>query len=108
MKQSLSRLISDYGMVFILVLLCAFFSVVTYSEQSPTGDSAARQLAAAIQKQFGKAPRILIATRDQPDEAAFAKKLEGELAAVGGQVLAVVKGEPKDAREALQKIVGSG
>ncbi|MEO6786747.1 MAG: ABC transporter permease [Chthoniobacteraceae bacterium] len=108
MKHSLARLLTDYGMVFVLVLLCAFFSVVTISEQSPTGEAAAKQLTAAIAKQFGKAPHVLIAARDQPDDASFAKQLASELTASGVQVLAVARGEPKDAREALQKLAASG
>ena len=71
MKSSLTRFLSDYGMIFVLLLLCAFFSVVTYSEQSPTGEKAAQQVGAAIEKQFGKTARVLIAARDQPDDIAF-------------------------------------
>ena len=108
MKQSLARFLTDYGMVFVLVLLCAFFSVVTITEQSPAGETAAKQVATNIKGQFGKTPRVLIATRDQSDDAAFAKKLESELTTSGAQVLAVVKGEPKDAREMLQKLTASG
>ena len=107
MKAS-ARFLSDYGMIFVLLLLCAFFSVVTYSEQSPTGETAAKQVGADIGKQFGKTARVLIAARDQPDDLEFATKLERDLSASGAQVLAVVKGEPKDAREALQKIAASG
>ena len=99
-----SRFLADYGMIFVLLLLCAFFSVVTYSEQSPAGEAGAKQVVAAIAEQFGKTPRVLIAASDQPDDAAFAAKLERDLAASGAQVIATVKGEPKDAREALVKI----
>ena len=103
-----SRFLADYGMIFVLLLLCAFFSVVTYSEQSPTGEAAAKQVVAAIAEQFGKTPRVLIAASDQPDDGAFAARLERDLTASGGQVIAVVKGEPKDAREALQRAAASG
>jgi ribose transport system permease protein len=103
-----SRFLSDYGMVFVLLLLCAFFSVVTYSEQSPTGEAAAKQVSADIQVQFGKNPRVLIAASDQSGDAAFAAKLERDLAASGAQVLASVKGQPSDAREALLKIQTGG
>ena len=105
MKQTLARFLTDYGMVFVLVLLCAFYSVVTFSEQSPTGDKAAQQVGAEIERQFGKTARVLIAARDQPDDAIFAAKLERDL---GAQGLAVVNGEPKDALKALQKIAASG
>lgn len=58
--------------------------------------------------QFGNAPRVLIVARDQADEVLFASKLEAALSGSGANVLAVVKGEPKDARAAAQKIVASG
>ena len=45
---------------------------------------------------------------DQPDDSDFAGNFERDLAASGAQVLAVVQGEPKDAREALRKIAASG
>ena len=99
---------SDYGMFFVLLLLCGLFSVLTYSEQSATGDAAAAELAREITRESGKGARVLIAVRDQAEDAAFAAKLESELKAAGANVVAVVKGEPKDAREALQKISASG
>ena len=102
MKSMLSRLLTDYGMIFVLALLCAFFSVATYSEQSTTGEAAARQVAKMFGSQFGNAPRVLIVARDQADEVLFASKLEAALSGSGANVLAVVKGEPKDARAALQ------
>jgi ribose transport system permease protein len=108
MKPFLASFLSDYGAVFALLTLCVFFSVVTYSEQFPTGAVAARQLAAHVQEQFGKTPRVLIAARDQGDDVIFADELERNLADSGARVMAVVKGEPKDAREALLKIVASG
>ncbi|HEY3964735.1 MAG TPA: ABC transporter permease [Planctomycetaceae bacterium] len=107
LKSLLSRFLSDYGMVLVLALLCVFFSVVTISEQSPTGERAGRQLAETIHTQFGRTPRVLIVGRDQPEDAAFAEALSRDLSAAGGQVLAVVKGEPKDAREALLKLAAA-
>ena len=108
LKPLLSRWLSDYGMVLVLALLCVFFSVVTISEQSPTGERAGRPVAEMIQQRFGKTPRVLIVGRDQPDDAAFAAALSRELTAMGGQVLATVKGEPKDARDSLLKITAAG
>jgi ribose transport system permease protein len=108
MKRTLSHFFSDYGMMVVLLLLCAFFSVVTLTEQSPTGEAAAKQVLAIIQQQSGKSARVIVAASDQPDDAAFAAKLERDLAASGGGVVTVVKGEPKDAREALQEIALSG
>lgn len=108
MKNSFSRFLADYGMIFVLLLLCAFFSVVTYSEQSLVGEAAAKQVLESISGQFGKSPRVLIVASDQPGDDAFAAKLGRDLAASGATVPAVVKGAPKDAREALQKINAAG
>lgn len=108
MKRALSRWFVDYGMVLVLLLLCAFFSIATYEEQSATGEVAAVQLSGLIEKQFGKNARVMIAVRAQAEDAVVADKLGRDLAASGLQVLAVVKGEPKDAREALQKIAAEG
>jgi ribose transport system permease protein len=108
MKHSFSRFLAEYGMIFVLLLLCAYFSVVTYSEQSPTGEVAAKQVISTIQQQFEEAPRVLIVASDQPGDLGFATSIERELVAFGAQVLATIKGEPKDAREALARIQAQG
>ena len=99
-----SRFLADYGIVLVLLLLCAFFSVVTTKEQWPSGESGAKQVAAAIQEKHGKTARIIIAASTQSGDPEFADALAREFAAAGGKVLAVAKGEPKDARESLVKL----
>jgi ribose transport system permease protein len=108
LKSLVARFLSDYGMLFVLALLCLFFSVVTYSEQSPSGEGAGLQVAGLIRTQFGNAPRVLVVGRDHADDAAFAAALSREVTASGGKVLAVVRGDPRDARAALQKIADAG
>lgn len=103
-----SRFLTDYGMILVLALLCAFFSVVTYSDQSPVGEAAAKQVVSTIRGQFGTAPRVLIVASDQPDDALFASAIERDLTGFGGTILATVKGEPRDAREALIRLVSAG
>jgi ribose transport system permease protein len=108
LNRLLARWLSEYGMVFVLALLCVFFSAVTVSEQSPTGVGAGHQLAGMIRQRFENTPRVLIVGRNQPDDVAFGAALSRELTAAGGEVLATVNGEPRDAREALVKIVAEG
>ncbi len=50
----LPLILSDYGMVLVLLLLCALFSALTLAEQHPTGAAAARQVAAAIASRSGR------------------------------------------------------
>lgn len=95
-------------MVLVLLLLCGFFSVMTIENQWPTGEVAAKQVAASIKEQFGNTPRVLIAASNQPGDAEFVASLERSLAASDAQVLATVKGEAKDLREALVKITAEG
>ena len=40
MKPAAKRIVHDYGMVLVLLALCAFFSVLTYREQPTTGAAA--------------------------------------------------------------------
>jgi ribose transport system permease protein len=98
-------LLADYGMVLALLVLCVFFSIVTWSEQQPTGESGARQLAAEIAKQFGRDARVLIAVRPLPEDIVLADSLQRSL---GSAAVEVVKGEPKDARAALQRLASAG
>ena len=108
MKQALVRLLSEYGMILVLILLCGFFSAVTYREQSPTGAAAGSQLASSIRSAVSGSSRVMIVVRDLPDDRAMADRLKSDLAAAGAQVVAVVIGEPKDAREAILKIAKEG
>ena len=105
---NIQRILSDYGMVLVLAVLCLFFSAVTLTEQVPTGDTAARQLAAELTHSLGKGSHVLIAARPQAEDTAFAHGLEQALTTTGFNVVAVVIGEPHDAREALQKLATAG
>lgn len=102
------RLFTEYGMVLVLLLLGVFFSVATISEQSPVGEVAAKGVATEIAALPGDSLRIFIAVGNEPDDAVFASTLEQELKGSGRTVIAVSKGEPKDAREALVKINTAG
>jgi len=103
-----ARLLSDYGMVLVLLLLCAFFSAVTITEQHPSTEDAADRLAETIASRFGKGANVLIAVRTSTTDVTFAKRLGETLSARGLNVAASIKGEPKDARAALQRIAQSG
>src|SRR5436309_2561485 len=100
----LSRFLSDYGMLFVLLLLCAYYSWATCDEQHPAGAAGAQQLAAKITRQFPKGARVVIVARDHREDAAFADALRDRLVAAGYSVVDTLKGQPADARRALQKL----
>lgn len=88
------------GMLLALLLLCAFFSIVTWTEQHPQDAAAAKQLAA----QITPSAKVLIVVRPQTEDMAFAEALNTAL----GSRAEIVKGEPKDARAALERAAASG
>jgi ribose transport system permease protein len=104
----LSRFLSHYGMVLVLLLLGGYYSFATYAEQDPRGAAGGEQLAQEIVRRMGPGAKILIVTRDTQEDAAFADTLQQRLGEAGLTVVAVVKGQPTDARAALQQLADAG
>lgn len=96
------------GMLVALLLLCVFFSVVTWAEQYPQDAAAAEQLAKIVMFETGKDGRVIIVVRPQTEDIVFADALEAALKDRNVPVLEIVKGEPKDARAALERAAASG
>jgi ribose transport system permease protein len=92
----MNRFLSDYAMPLVLVLLCALFSVLTIKEQTPTGETAARQLA----KRVESGQRILIAAADR--DAEFFHSLKSQLDTQEIAYDAVI-GEPREAALKLKE-----
>ncbi len=105
MSRVLARLASDYGMVFVLLLLCGYLSWATYGEQSAAGTSGGRQVAEKAIARGGTDAKVLIVAGTSQEDAAFAQAAAAQL---GPAVVGIVKGTPQDARAELQKIVDRG
>lgn len=97
--------LQHYGMLLVLLLLAACFSVMTLSDQPVEGAPAGESLALSLP---GDAGPVLIATGASPSDPAFAEAAKQGLAKRGIAVAAVAEGEPKDSRAALQELVGKG
>ena len=97
------KLLSDYGNVLVLLLLCVVISVVTLEEQSPRSTAAAENLAAIIVGDAGKDANILILVRRGEGQQEFANTLKNTLSKAGLNVTDTVVGTPADARAALGK-----
>lgn len=107
LSENLSGFFAEYGMLLVLLLLCVAFSWITYGQQHPTGAAAAEQLAAQIVRERPGA-RVLIAAGAVEEDEAFAATLEQRLTQAGLQVVAVARGQPADARRALERLAGTG
>ena len=93
---------SDYGMLGVLVLLCAFFSWITFEEQQPEGESGAEQLSQSIAGKFTEPGRVLIAGRKTDSGKAFTSRLNELLLSKGWNVTGVVQGGPIELGKGLR------
>ena len=107
-SASASSFLAGHGMLVVLLLLCAFFGVVTRAEQHPTGAAAARQLAQAIVADSGKDARVVIIVRPGDEDASFAAALRRALEQGGVPVIETVRGQPADARRTLTRLGEQG
>lgn len=99
-----TRLLSDYGMLLVLLLLCAGLSAGTITEQHPVGVAAATQLADVIRTRAQPGAKVVVIARDGHDDREFNATLVELLAVNGCHVVASVNGHPVDGARALQQL----
>ncbi|HEY7330552.1 MAG TPA: ABC transporter permease [Gemmataceae bacterium] len=103
-----SRFLSDYGMALVLLLLCVYYSAVTFAPQDPSGSYGGEKLADQLPTYPSDNPRILIVTRGTREDNAFADALLHRLNNSAYIIVGDVRGSPADARAELQRIADSG
>lgn len=105
---ALLRSLSDYGMLLVLILLCAFFSWATWNEQHPNGVSGAKRLVRYVETEHAKALRILVVAGRGEEDLEFAAECRRQFTESGKTVLDVVNGQPIDARRAMERFAAAG
>ena len=95
------RVISDYGMIFVLLALCALFSLLTLKRQMPEGEAAAKEIALRIEREFSQTDVIVAAGAVNTDSAALAEDVGERLIQAGFEDVRVMVGEPRDLRVTL-------
>lgn len=103
-----ARLVSEHGMVLVLIALCLFFSYVTWTQQHPNGAAAGRALARAVIEAHSAPIRVLVVARTTQEDAAFAQAAADAFEAAGVDEVQVVKGDTVGARRALDAFAESG
>jgi len=103
----LRRFVADYGMVFVLLILMAGFSVLTIQPQRPTGADVGTAIAEEILIRFGNAPKVIIGVPGSEEDQAFAVAARARFEKSDATVIEVATG-PIDARHALQRAVDAG
>ena len=87
---------SDYGMFWVLIALCVFFSLITYEEQQPEGVEAAERLVDTIDAFFDRPQNVVIAGKAGEQGEAFASKTHELLIDRGWKVVGLVNGGPPE------------
>ncbi|MEW5701815.1 MAG: ABC transporter permease [Candidatus Zixiibacteriota bacterium] len=97
----------EYGMLGVLALLCVLFSVLTLSDQSLTGQSAASALRDRLSSVASPEAGIIIVCRATAEDSVFALSLRSELERSGLGRGTILAGEPTVIRERLASLVDS-
>jgi ribose transport system permease protein len=92
------KLMSDYGTIFVLIVLGAFLSWRTMSDQTPEGAEAGRQVAERIAALTPRPSRAIIAVRANQMDDQFAEAAGAALEAAGIAVAGVARGAPIEVR----------
>ena len=106
--MSLSKLLSDYGMLIVLILLCVFYSITTLDEQNPRGADAAEQVTQMILDGYDTQDRIVVVSKSNPEHVLFANTLLEELRNNNYQNVEHVEGEPPEVRSAFEQFDSLG
>lgn len=102
------RLLAGYGMLGVLVLLCAYFAWATLHSEYPEGASGgARAARAALSAGPLTGPVTVVASPDA-DGRAFAAAASDALRRGGAPAVEVTLGDPAAARAAVERLAAAG
>jgi ribose/xylose/arabinose/galactoside ABC-type transport system permease subunit len=104
----LARLLSGYGMLGVLLVLGAFFSLATIQEQHAEGEAAARSVAARLGRAGLAGATVVIVGRGGEEDARFAAALSSRVQRATGAAPVVVTGEPARVRAVFERLAGAG
>ena len=102
------RVIADYGMVLVLLVIGGVLSVLTFGDHAPSGAVAIEQIAHALPTTETPTPRVLVVLRDRAEDVAWGKQLGERLSGAGVQIVETVHGGPAEARQALDRRRAAG
>jgi ribose/xylose/arabinose/galactoside ABC-type transport system permease subunit len=100
-----SRIVTQYGMLGVLLLLAVFFSLVTIRDQHPTGGAAGKQLArriAALAATDESQGSVIAVVRGGDVDQAFLAALDSHLSKRDLSLSLTIAGEPPEIREQLE------
>jgi ribose transport system permease protein len=106
-RVALAKLLRDYGMLIVLLVLCLLFSVLTINEQHPTGAAAAKKVVEEVTRTTDRSSGVLIVGRNDDEDGQFSKELKSELANLAYTNVRVIAGDPSLIRTMLEGLTDS-
>ena len=100
-RPRLSRFLSDYGMLGVLILLCVLFSILTLQEQNRSGRDAARAVSDEQLTSLPVSTSIIVVAAANAQDSVFAQELESILRSRSLSP-AVIVGDPQFIRSQLE------
>ncbi|MDG2167461.1 MAG: substrate-binding domain-containing protein [Opitutales bacterium] len=104
----MKKLLDNYGIFWVLIGLCAFFSILTLKKQTPTGSAAVSEVYDTIQSDLAKDAGIVVVGAQNQGSADFATNLTSQLIEAGYTQVDSVVGLPTDFRELVEAQKSSG
>lgn len=101
-RRVAGQIFSSYGMLGVLLLLCAYFTFATFRDEPTMGRSGAVSLANALAASPGNAARVVIVAQTGPDEEEFVAALREELKSRGFATPEIAQGDPPTVRAKLE------
>jgi ribose transport system permease protein len=101
------KLLSSYGMVFVLLGLCILFSILTLEPQPMTSEAATAKLAKKIIDKLEHGCVIIVGAK-ATESAEVAQKVDQQLKAQKADNYYTVIGAPQDLRRTLDEIESNG
>jgi ribose transport system permease protein len=106
MKQLLGRWATDYSMLFVLLLLCLFFSLTTIDQQRPSGSDAASGVVAELRGSVPPRSAVFVVAGKSAADRDFVAAIEDDLDRLNFRVITAVGASPSVVREQLSLLSG--
>lgn len=101
--RSAALLSADGGMLVVLLLLAAVFSLLTLKPQTATGAAAGAEVAAEILQRFGSDGKVLVVAAAGRADEEFTAAAVATLQSAGVRSIQIARGSPAAARRAFSE-----
>ncbi|MCB1123764.1 MAG: hypothetical protein KJT03_19575, partial [Verrucomicrobiae bacterium] len=104
----MKKLLDNYGIFWVLIGLCAFFSILTLKKQTPSGPAAVEEVFQTLENNYDIDALIAVVGAQNQGSAGFAESLSSRLAEAGFSNVRTSIGHPSDFRKLLEEQAAQG